>query len=151
MSHAPYLGTILPRISREGKRAYPPRLSQFTEHFWNGLSQGYWQTSCCHRCELLTFPPKPICPHCWSTEVYWKALSPRGKLYSWTRIHAAPAFFADEAPYAVGVVDLDCGIRLACRLLDQPDENLSIDMIMEIVVLQFEDGPLFAAQIMTKP
>ena len=42
----------------------------------------------------LTFPPKPFCPYDWGREVEWVELSGRGKLYSQTVIHAAPAAFA---------------------------------------------------------
>jgi len=129
-----------------GRRAYPPRLSDFTRYFWDGLRHGSWQTSGCIDCGRQTFPPKPLCPHCWSPKVEWTALSTRGRLYSWTRIHAAPAAFAAEAPYAVGIVDLDTGIRLACRLLEDPAQPLRTDMQVEMVVLQFEDGPLFGAR-----
>lgn len=142
-THTP---VTLPAIPMPGKRAYPPRLSPFTQHFWNGLREGRWQTSCCQDCGRQTFPPKPVCPHCWSTAVAWSPLSPRGTLYSWTRIHAAPAVFAAEAPYAVGIVDLDSGIRLACRLVEVSGVELAADMPVEITVLQYEDGPLFAAR-----
>lgn len=138
--------TQLPIIPTTGLRAYPPRRSAFTKTFWDGLSQGQWQTTCCDACGKQTFPPRPICPHCWSATVSWCALSPRGTLYSWTRIHAAPAVFAAESPYAVGIVDLDVGIRLACRLTDAPAGDWKPGTAVEMAVLQYEDGPLFAAR-----
>ena len=126
--------------------AYPPRISEFTKTFWDALVQGRWTTTGCKACSRQTFPPKPVCPHCWSTDVEWSALSPRGTLYSWTRIHAAPAVFAAEAPYVAGIVDLDSGIRLACRLVDSHGTTWQPDMAVEIVVLRHQDGPLFAAR-----
>jgi uncharacterized OB-fold protein len=54
--------------------------------------------------------------------------------------------FAPEAPYAVGIVDLDSGIRLACRLIDSPDVDWKPGIQVEMTVLQFEDGALFAAR-----
>ena len=138
--------TQIPLLSAPGRRAYPPRTSAFTKTFWDGLAQGRWQTTCCEACGKQTFPPRPICPHCWSDRVVWSPLSARGTLYSWTRIHAAPAVFAAEAPYAVGIVDLDSNIRLACRLLDAPGVTWTPGMAVEMAVLQYEDGPLFAAR-----
>jgi uncharacterized OB-fold protein len=138
--------TLLPAIPAKGARAYPPRRSEFTKVFWDGLREGRWQTTCCNACGRQTFPPRPVCPHCWSDDLRWSALAPRGTLYSWTRIHAAPSVFAPEAPYAVGVVDLDSGIRLACRLIDSPDVDWKPGLQVEMTVLQFEDGPLFAAR-----
>ena len=136
----------LPRISMPGRRAYPPRRSVFTQVFWDGLAEGRWQTTRCEDCGRQTFPPKPVCPHCWSAQVRWAPLDARGTLYSWTRVHAAPAVFTAEAPYAVGIVDLDCGIRLACRLVEADGAGFTPGMAVEMTVLVYEDGPLFAAR-----
>ena len=135
--------TMLPM---DAVRSYPPRVSAFTEPFWSGLAQGHWRTVRCKACARVTFPPKPVCPHCWSTDLEWTALRPQGVLYSWTRVHAAPTVFAAEAPYACGIVDLDDGLRIACRLVAPVDQPLAIGAPVEIVVLQYRDGPLFAAR-----
>jgi len=136
----------LPVLTLDAALAYPPRISAFTKTFWDALGEGRWTTTCCSACGRQTFPPKPVCPHCWSAAVEWSALSAHGSLYSWTRIHAAPAVFAAESPYACGIVDLDSGIRLACRLVDGPDVVWQPDMRVEMVVLRYQDGPLFAAR-----
>ncbi|PKO66191.1 MAG: DNA-binding protein [Betaproteobacteria bacterium HGW-Betaproteobacteria-16] len=142
MSHT----TRLENIPVAGTRSYPPRHSNFTAVFWQGLKQGIWQTTRCGACGHATFPPKPVCPHCWSADMSWAPLGSRGHLYSWTRIHAAPAIFATESPYAVGIVDLDEGLRLACRLLENENTIWTPGMPVEMVVLSYEDGPLFAAR-----
>jgi uncharacterized OB-fold protein len=59
-------------------------------------------------------------------------------------VHAAPAAFQGEVPYRVGIVDLDEGIRIATRVL--ADSEPVLDMAIEIVVLSYRDGPLFAAR-----
>lgn len=127
-------------------RAYPPRVSAFTQPFWNALAEGRLITTQCCSCGKLTFPAKPICPHCWSAKVEWSDLRGSGTLYSWTRIHAAPAVFAPEAPYEVGIVDLDQGVRLACRLVTNLSVGPAVGAKVEIVVLACTDGPLFAAR-----
>ena len=127
-------------------RAYPPRVSAFTRTFWSALHEGRWITTRCRQCSHQTFPPKVLCPHCWSADVEWSELATRGRLYSWTRIHAAPTAFASESPYAVGIVDLDSNLRLACRLVELQSEPLRIGQAVEMLVLQYEDGPLFAAR-----
>jgi uncharacterized OB-fold protein len=130
----------------DAARAYPPRVSAFTEPFWSGLAQGRWRTVRCGACSRATFPPKPVCPHCWSTAMDWVDLRPQGGLYSWTRVHAAPSVFTDEAPYACGIVDLDEDLRIACRIVAPADQPLRIGAAVDIVVLQYRDGPLFAAR-----
>lgn len=138
--------TQLAIVPVAGTLSYPPRQSAFTQTFWNGLREGRWQTTCCEDCSKSTFPPKPVCPHCWSTRVVWRPLGAFGTLYSWTRIHAAPSVFASEAPYAVGIVDLADGVRLACRLTETENSVLAPGLPVEMLVLLYEDGPLFAAR-----
>ena len=68
-------------------------------------------------------------------------LSGRRKLHSQTVIHAAPAAFVSEAPVHNGIVDLDEGLRVAARILGDPQPLCAA---MECVVLRYRDGPLFA-------
>lgn len=137
---------ILDSIQVPGKRSYPPRVSAFTQPFWNGLTEGKCQTTCCTACGKFTFPPKPICPYCWSETMDWKDLSARGTLYSWTRIHAAPNVFMGEVPYAVCIVDLDIGLRIATRLVERGGIEFRPGIAVELIVLSYEDGPLLASR-----
>jgi uncharacterized OB-fold protein len=137
---------ILESILVARKRAYPPRVSVFTQPFWEGLAHGKWQSTSCEACGKFTFPPKPICPHCWSDAMKWKDLSKRGTLYSWTRVHAAPQAFADEVPYTLCVVDLDIGLRIATRLINPENVEFRPNIPMEVVVLEYQDGLLFASR-----
>jgi uncharacterized OB-fold protein len=136
----------LPQVTVDADRSYPPRVSDFTKTFWSALAEGRWISSRCRKCAQGTFPPKPVCPHCWSVEVEWQDMCTEGTLYSWTRIHAAPAVFAHETPYAVGIVDLKDGTRLACRLVEQEHLPLRVGQPVEMLVLKYRDGPLFAAR-----
>jgi len=140
----------LASIQVPGKRPYPPRVSQFTRTFWDALAERRLVTTRCRACSRATFPPKPFCPHCWSDEIKWGPLSPRGTVYSSTVMHAVPAHFQHEAPYRVGIVDLDDGIRIATRLVGI-DQGFAVGARAQIVVLSYDDGPLFAAKIGTDP
>ncbi|MGE0233679.1 MAG: Zn-ribbon domain-containing OB-fold protein [Flavobacteriaceae bacterium] len=126
------------------ERSYPPRPTETTKIFWDAIAAGQFKTTRCTSCGKLTFPPKPICPHCWSDSMEWADLSGKGTLYSRTIIHAAPAIFAKEAPIHFGIIDLEEGIRIATRIWDM--EPLEIGSPMRIVTLQYNDGPLFAAR-----
>jgi uncharacterized protein len=131
-------------VTIDKPRSYPPRVTAFTRRFWNGLLEGRFETTKCDDCGKASFPPKPICPHCWSKSLSWITLSGRGKLYSQTVIHASPAVFRAETPYRVGIVDLDEGLRIATRIVSEGEPKL--DSAVELVVLRYSDGPLFAAR-----
>lgn len=123
-------------------RPYPPRMSAFTQTFWQSLTQGQLQTTCCGNCEKLTFPPKPACPYCWGENVGWRELSGNGVLYSYTTVHAAPEAFAAEVPYDLGIIDLDEGLRVATGITGAGTPKL--DAPVRAVVLAYTDGPLLA-------
>jgi uncharacterized protein len=101
---------------------YPPRVTEFTKPFWEGLDDGVLRTTRCDKCGYMTFPPKPICPDCWSKNVQWVDLAGRGVLYTYTEVSAAPAMFADETPYVLCLVDLDEGVRCLSRVLASWEE-----------------------------
>jgi uncharacterized OB-fold protein len=141
----------LKAISVPHKRAYPARVSEFTTSFWNALAKGSFISTWCATCGHVTFPPKPLCPKCWSSDIQWKELETRGVLYSWTRVHAPPEAFAAESPYALGIVDLAGGTRLACRLLPHDEIDFDPGIPVEMVLLQYTDGPMFAARPLAAP
>lgn len=135
---------LLPILSCAGARPIAPRQSAFSRRFWESLAEGAFSTTACGDCALPAFPPRPFCPHCWSDNVEWRRLSGRGKLYSQTRVHAAAGAFVHEAPYRLALVDLAEGLRVATRLI--ASEPPPLDSEVEIVVLSYDDGPLFAAR-----
>jgi uncharacterized protein len=126
------------------ERRYPPRVTEFTGQFWRGLLEGEFRSTRCQSCRRLSFPPKPVCPHCWTEKVSWEALPTAGSLYAWTRIHAGPAIFERDLPYEVGIIDLDIGLRVAGPLF-----GIAVDwrcgMRVKMLTLSFTDGPFFAA------
>jgi len=129
-------------VPMTGDRPYPPRTTDFTRTFWEGLADQRFLTTACTDCGKKTFPPKPICPACLSAKVEWVKLAGEGHIYSFTIIHAAPSIFAKETPYAVGIVDTVEGLRLGARLLISPD-RLRISMPVSVARMDYDDGPYF--------
>ncbi len=137
------------RLSMSGARPYPPAQSVFTGEFWRALGEdGRFMATHCGHCDRLSFPPKPFCPHCWQRDVQWRDIEARGIVYSATTIHAAPKVFRAEAPYQVAIVDLDAGLRIATRLLGDTPTAETLGRKVELVVLAYDDGPLFAARLL---
>lgn len=135
---------ILPVVACTLPRPLAPQASAFSTEFWNALSEGQLTATRCAGCHELGFPPRPICTRCGSAAYEWQTLSGRGRLYSCTRVHAAGGAFAAYAPYSIGIIDLDEGLRLMTRVM--PDASaLSLDSPVQIVVLRHPDGVLFAA------
>ena len=132
-------------LQRSGRRPFPPRISQFSVPFWDALAAGYLNTTSCRKCGRLSFPPRPICRACWSRSMAWRSVSPNGTLYTCTRIHVLPDAFLGDGLDQIGIVDLSDGVRLMCRLIGETGA-FEPDLPIEMVVLMYEDGPLFAAR-----
>ncbi len=134
----------LPILAVDRDRAYPPRVTEFTRTFWDALAQGDFRATHCTACGKYSFPPRTFCRHCWSRDTVWKSLSGQGRLYSHTHIHARPdAFVGEPGPLHVGIVDLVEGLRVAMPI---HGEAPALDTPVELVVLAYRDGPLFAAR-----
>jgi hypothetical protein len=93
------------------------------------LNEDKFMGSKCKKCGALYFPPRPICPQCYSTDMEWAEFSGRGKLAGYTFITVGPAFMAEEGfdrnhPYCLGVMELEEGegLRAVGRL-----EGVKID------------------------
>ncbi len=136
----------LPRVAMGGlPLPVRPRISGFTRPFWDALAQGCLLGTRCDACGTTSFPPRNLCRGCWARSVRWVDLAATGSLYSYTRVHVAPGAFRGEAPYAIGLVDLDDGVRLMCRLVGNVVPG-DLDAPVEMVVLDYADGALFGAR-----
>lgn len=122
-----------------------PTQSAFSRWFWEGLAQGWFETTKCNACGKISFPPRPHCIACGSPDFSRISLSGRGTLYSRTRVHMTPTRLIPLAPLSLGIIDLEEGVRLACTLLDK-NELVEIGDTIQICTMKFVDGVLFGAQ-----
>lgn len=96
--------------------------------YWAGLRDGRLLMQCCESCGKLQFYPRMICRHCGATELGWREMSGRGRIYTFTVIHRAPfeAFKAD-VPYAYAVVTLEEGPRVVTTIRTDDLDALAVD------------------------
>lgn len=87
------------------------------DEFRAGLASGDLLLQKCNDCGKLNMYPRHACPHCQSLSLGWQKASGKGVLHSFTVLLAgAPEGFAQDLPYAVGVVKLDEGVQMLVRL-----------------------------------
>jgi uncharacterized OB-fold protein len=68
-------------------------------------------------------------------------LPDQGSVVSFTVIRVGPAQFADQTPYAVGIVELDGGVRITSQIVDCDLEQLAIGMRVRLEFRKLqEDG-----------
>ena len=62
----------------------------------------------CAACAAVQHPPEEVCHRCGGTEFHYRAVAPRGTVYSFVVVHyAANPALAESVPYAVALVSLD--------------------------------------------
>ena len=116
--------------------------SGFTiEQFYRNVLQGKLLAGKCKKCGKVHLPPRPLCDECFSNEFVWKEISQRGKLLTYTIIEVAPAQFQSMAPYAVGIVQLEDGVRIPGMIRGVALEQIKIGM-----ELAFDFGTCTATQ-----
>lgn len=107
---------------------------QFTiEQLCKYMSQGRLMGGKCKKCGKLHFPPRPLCNSCFSKDFAWTELPKNGKLLTYTIIHVAPPQFQIMAPYAMGIVQLDNGLKVPGMIKDAPFEQIKIGMKLSLV------------------
>ena len=94
---------------------------------------GYIIANTCEACEIGFFPSRTKCISCLNDDNLKPIkLSEGAKLYTYTTVYRAPAFF--NVPYMVGYVDFEKeGIRIFAQLTGCKPEDLVIGMEMELV------------------
>jgi uncharacterized OB-fold protein len=102
------------------------------EQFYKFITEGKLMAGKCTRCGKIHLPPRPLCDNCYSQIFTWVAAPHKGKLVTYTIIHIAPQQFQDLAPYAVGIIELENGIRLPGMITNIPHDQLKIGMTLTV-------------------
>jgi uncharacterized OB-fold protein len=108
-------------------------LAPFTiEQFYKHLAQGKLMAGKCTKCGKIHLPPRTLCDNCFSQEFTWTEISGKGKLLTFSVIHIAPQQFQPLAPYAVGIIELENGLKLPGMISGLTHEQLHIGMPLTI-------------------
>jgi uncharacterized OB-fold protein len=114
-----------------------PALNADTRPFWEAARDRRLIVKRCDACERPFFPPRHLCPYCWSDRTSWIESGGRGTVYSYTVIHRPPApEFSRRGPYVVALVDLAEGPRVMANIVGADALDARIG---ESVRLCFED------------
>ncbi len=135
-----------PVSKSEVARPEPPT-STLTEPFWEATRSGQLLLQWCRRCERPIFYPRVVCPGCLGDELEWRPSSGTGRVYAVTVEHKPQdPRMAEQAPYAVALVELDEGVRLLTNIVGCDPDKVSVDDAVSVVWEPLPDGrqlPLF--------
>lgn len=110
------------------------------EGIWGVDQQGaYLIVGNCRDCGGSALGVREFCPHCHAEDsMEAQRQGRRGRLYTATVIHQAPPGF--EAPYRVGYVDIDGGVRIFAHIDDGQDAPIIGDQV-ELTVVPVKTDP----------
>lgn len=95
----------------------------------------------CASCKHVSFPPRLVCPNCSGKNFKTVDLQDEGTLVTYTVVRVASERFSPEAPYAVGIVELNDGVRITTQITDTDPDELRIGQKVRIVFRKIqEDG-----------
>lgn len=101
--------------------------------YWREIPQRYrLEAAKCTSCGEIFFPPRIVCRGCGGREFEQVVLPDTGKLMTYTIIRIAPSEFSTQAPYAVGIAELDNGVRLAAQVVDVDFKDLKVGLPVKI-------------------
>lgn len=107
---------------------------QFTiEQLYKHMGQGKLMGGKCKKCGKIHFPPRPMCDDCFSKEFEWIEIPKKGKLLTYTVIYIAPAQFQAMAPYAMGIVQMENGLKIPGMMKEAPLDQIKIGMPLTIM------------------
>jgi len=95
------------------------------ELFWASVAERAMKLPFCTACGKFFFYPRPICPHCWSSEVEFRPAKGTGRIFTYSVIrspHGNITGWHQRIPYVVALIDLDEGVRMMGNVIDcDPD------------------------------
>ncbi len=95
--------------------------------YWREIPQRYrLEAGKCRSCNAIFFPPRRVCSNCGKRQFETVKLNDHGHIVSYTVIRVGPSQFADQTPYAVGIVELDGGVRITAQIADTDFNDLAI-------------------------
>lgn len=99
--------------------------------YWEGTKAGKLLIKHCTACNKPHFYPRAICPRCMSDRTEWQAASGRATLYSYSVMRRV------KEPYAIGVVELEEGVKMMTNIVDCDLDALRIGQKM---IVRFQDA-----------
>ena len=110
--------------------------------YWREIPPRYrYEAGRCKACGFICFPPRLVCPRCGAREFETTKLAGTGTVLTYTIIRVAPEGFEDQVPYAVGIAELEDGVKLTAQIVDCDFASLKIGLKVRLEFRKLsEDG-----------
>ena len=115
--------------------AYPePTLTETNRPLIEAWNRGELVLQHCADCAFIVFPPRTLCPRCWSEALAWKRSDGTGVIVSYSRVYShVTEPFASESPIVLAEIGLEDGGALLARVVTSTPESIESGMRVELV------------------
>lgn len=99
----------------------------------------------CHKCGIRYVPPRSICPKCYGKLDEWVSVSDKGTLLTYTVVNYTytPSYQPCEAPYVLGIIQLDGADTGLCHLLGEvASSKLKVGLRVQAVFKEKREGSI---------
>ncbi|MFI0480250.1 Zn-ribbon domain-containing OB-fold protein [Actinomadura sp. 9N215] len=129
---------VSPESLAEDYERLLPEITPENRPYWDGLAANELRLQRCDACGEYRFPDSEVCPRCLSASFSWRAVSGKGRLWSWIKMHQRYlSAFDGVRPYLVAYIKLDEGPPVISTLVDVAPDELAFDLPVRAV---FEPG-----------
>lgn len=111
-----------------------------TAPYWRAALEGRLEIQRCRTCARHQFYPRRFCIGCLSDQIEWVQASGHGRVYTYTVCHvAAHPAFESRVPYALGMIELDDGVRMLAGIVDSDMDRLAIGAEVQVCFERISD------------
>lgn len=123
-----------------------PALDRDNTAFWTGGKDGLLMINRCGDCQYYVHPPVRFCPKCESRDVEPRAVSGRGRVYTFTVNYKQwlPGL-PENYVLALVAIDEQGDVLIPCNIVNCKVEDVQFDMPVKVLFERYEDVwvPLF--------
>lgn len=117
-----------------------PTVTRLTEPFWQAAREKKLLLQYDPEAGKYQFWPRPVSVYTGKANLEWREVPGTGKLHSYTVSHVPARGFEDLAPYPIGAVELDEGVRVMARLVNLDPDEIEIGMRLRVCWEEIGDG-----------
>jgi uncharacterized OB-fold protein len=100
---------------------------------WRAYPQTYrLEAAKCDGCGKTFFPPRQVCNKCGGREFETFRMAYGGKVLTYTIIRTPDDRYQGEAPFAVGIVQMDDGPKLTTQIVDVAFDDIEVGMKVKL-------------------
>ena len=109
---------------------------------WRAYPQAYrLEAARCKKCDKVFFPPRLVCNKCNGREFERFNMKGTGKVVTHTVIRTPSDEFSGEAPFVVGIIQMDEGVRLTTQVADVSFDEVKIGLPVKLEFRRlYEEG-----------